>query len=292
MKRGISLVALIITIIVMVILTGAVIISAINVPNNASITVFRTNVATVQDAVTIKMLNNLAENATNYNENARWIGIADGYTIDDIANPPTFDIQINGVATVKLDASLKVNLSITDEEFGKYYVSQNGTVYHHGYTENGVTYYNGTASSVALTSIIITRQPTKTTYYAGNTVDMTGLEVIATYSDNTTEDVTNKVTFTPALEEATKSEGIKNIEVSYQGIKASNGIDLTFILGTLGEQITKDNYYDYVNYEPNGEEQWYIYYKGTVNGQEYIYLISKEKVETKSWSSYTQMLHK
>ena len=142
MKRGISLVALIITIIVLVILTGTVIMNAINIPSNANLTVFKTNVGSIQDAVTIKMLNNLTENAANYNENAKWIGVVEGYTIDDIASAPVFDKQINGVNVAALDVSLKDSLSITDEEFVKYYVSENGTIYHEGFDNDGDIYYN------------------------------------------------------------------------------------------------------------------------------------------------------
>ena len=61
-NKGISLVALIITIIVMVILTSAVVMVGINIPNNAQLVVFKTSVGNVQDAVTTKMLNNMLNN--------------------------------------------------------------------------------------------------------------------------------------------------------------------------------------------------------------------------------------
>lgn len=48
------------------------------------------------------------------------------------------------------------------------------------------------------TGILITAAPTKTAYTAGQALDLTGLRVTATYSDNTTEDITSQCTFTPA----------------------------------------------------------------------------------------------
>lgn len=48
------------------------------------------------------------------------------------------------------------------------------------------------------TGILITAAPTKTAYTAGQALDLTGLKVTATYSDNTTEDITSQCTFTPA----------------------------------------------------------------------------------------------
>lgn len=47
------------------------------------------------------------------------------------------------------------------------------------------------------TGILVTAAPTKTAYTAGQALDLTGLRVTATYSDNTTEDITNQCTFAP-----------------------------------------------------------------------------------------------
>lgn len=48
------------------------------------------------------------------------------------------------------------------------------------------------------TRITVTSPPTKTKYTAGQALDLTGIVVTATYSDNTTEDITSQCTFTPA----------------------------------------------------------------------------------------------
>jgi type II secretory pathway pseudopilin PulG len=58
-KKGISLVALVITIIVLIILTAAVVITGINVPSNAEEAVANYNLTVVQDAVTIYAMNQM-----------------------------------------------------------------------------------------------------------------------------------------------------------------------------------------------------------------------------------------
>ena len=145
-RKGISLVALVITIIVLVVLTGAVVITGVNVPQQGELAVFKSNVSNVQDAVTLKMLNNMVEHADIKNDNVKWVGVARGYSEQNIANPPTFRTKINGVDTVALDESLKNDIQITEEEFEKYYVDVKGTVYHKGFSYEGVTYYNANAS--------------------------------------------------------------------------------------------------------------------------------------------------
>lgn len=66
------------------------------------------------------------------------------------------------------------------------------------YTENGVTKIveqlinvNAKAADVKLTSIAITKAPSKTNYTEGNTFSKTGMVVTATYSDGTKKEVTN-----------------------------------------------------------------------------------------------------
>lgn len=65
------------------------------------------------------------------------------------------------------------------------------------YTYNGVTKTATQNITVAtLSSIAVTTQPTKTTYYVGEIFDPSGMIVTATWSDNTTSTVTN-YTYTP-----------------------------------------------------------------------------------------------
>lgn len=64
MKKGISLVALIITIIVLIILTAAVIWSGADTPEQTKLSVFYNDISTLQDAVTLKILSNVADMET------------------------------------------------------------------------------------------------------------------------------------------------------------------------------------------------------------------------------------
>ena len=297
-RKGISLVALVITIIVLVMLTGAVVITGINVPQQGQLAVFKNNVSNVQDAVTLKMLNNMVDKISNRNENVKWIGVVSGYTEASIGNAPKFgeEKQINGVDVAALDTSLREGISIKEEEFAKYYVDAKGIVYHTGFTYDGVTYYNANTSTgeagteKTLRSIAITTELTKKEYKVGETVDVSGLVVTATYSDGSTANVTNSCTFEPTLAQATASAGDNiQIEVSYGGKKATKKITIKVTnvqVGTaLGSQITADNYGQAVNYVANGKEDWQIYYKGEVSGEEYVFLIASSGVGTKRWIS-------
>ena len=66
-KKGISLVALVITIIVLIILTAAVVITGINVPTNAEKAVRDYNLTVVQDAVTLYVMNNMFASIEAFN---------------------------------------------------------------------------------------------------------------------------------------------------------------------------------------------------------------------------------
>lgn len=82
----------------------------------------------------------------------------------------------------------------------------NGTVLTSSDTSVGVNYTEGSvtkSTTVAigvkeLASIAVTHLPTKTSYHAGETLDLTGIVVTATYDDSSTIDVTNNCTFSPA----------------------------------------------------------------------------------------------
>ena len=63
-KKGISLVALVITIIVLIILTGAVVITGVNVPQGGQQAVTDYNFGMVQDAVTLYIMNEISEDPT------------------------------------------------------------------------------------------------------------------------------------------------------------------------------------------------------------------------------------
>ena len=234
-RKGISIVSLVITIIVLIVLSGAVIMTGVNVPNNAQLAVFKSNVTTVQEAVTMKMLNNRLEYINS--ENAKWIGVASGYTEANIENAPVFNRQVNGVNVVALDASLKSSIVISDEEFAKYYVDENGIVYHEGYTANGVTWYNVNTNSIDVASVVIKSMPSKTTAYSGGEVNAEGMVVEVTYSDGSKQEVTSGMTFTPNLKEATLGKEIGDsveITVSYGGKPAEEKIEVEIVNAIFG----------------------------------------------------------
>lgn len=132
MKKGISLVALVITIIVLIILTAAVFITGASTPSTAKIAVFKSDAANVQDAVTLYRLNYMAENAGQ---------LPPLYAADATATP------INSVAYYPINvASSTLNLTGIDVTDGNWLVSENGVVMHKTGFKNTVdsttTYYN------------------------------------------------------------------------------------------------------------------------------------------------------
>ena len=73
--------------------------------------------------------------------------------------------------------------------------------------------------------IAVTTQPNKKTYYIGEAFDPAGMVVTATFADDTTENVTNGCTFSPA----TIAKGTTAITVNYQraGIKKTASVPVT-----------------------------------------------------------------
>ncbi len=68
------------------------------------------------------------------------------------------------------------------------------------YSENGRTRsveQEIAVVAVALSSIAFTTNPTKTAYYVGDELDLTGASITATYNNGDTADVTEQCTFTP-----------------------------------------------------------------------------------------------
>lgn len=93
-------------------------------------------------------------------------------------------------------------------------------------------YNSGTQSPVYMfkkvnrpVSIEITTDPTKTSYKCGETIDLDGMVVTATYSDASTEDVTASVT-TNATEVLAHVGSGKTVTVSYMGLTDSFSIDV------------------------------------------------------------------
>ena len=152
-KKGISLVALVITIVVMIILSGAVVITGINVPQNAQLAVFHNNIGIMQEATTTKMLNNRLKYVSERSELYKWVDVIEGYTEESAAGgiEPTFAVnaegKYNGQAVAALSNVVINSTSISEEEGSKYYVDRDGIVYHEGKDINGQIHFNQTSQT-------------------------------------------------------------------------------------------------------------------------------------------------
>ena len=74
-----------------------------------------------------------------------------------------------------------------------------------------------------LSSISITANPSKTEYYKGESLDLTGIAVTATYTSGRTEDVTSSITSSPVSGTSLTEFGSQTVTVSY----AENGVTKT-----------------------------------------------------------------
>ena len=70
--------------------------------------------------------------------------------------------------------------------------------------------------AATLTGITVDTPPTKTSYKIDETLDLSGIKVIASYDNETTKDVTSQCTFNPANGSSFNTTGNQNISISYQ----------------------------------------------------------------------------
>lgn len=82
-----------------------------------------------------------------------------------------------------------------------------------------------------LDHISVTTPPTKTAYKIGEPVDLTDMVVTATYTDESTENVTSKCTFNPASGATLDSSGDQNIAISYSGKNTTQAITVASVTG-------------------------------------------------------------
>lgn len=88
-----------------------------------------------------------------------------------------------------------------------------------------ITYSTSFAVNVTrvLSSISITSNPSKTTYYKGEVLDLSGISVRAMYNSGATADVTSNITSSPAIGTTFDKYGNQSITVSY----TENGVTKT-----------------------------------------------------------------
>ena len=91
--------------------------------------------------------------------------------------------------------------------------------------EDTITYSAAQSITVkrVLTGLSITTQPAKTSYYKGDTLDLTSMVVTATFSSGASEDVTSGCSFNPAAGSALSSYGTVTVTVTYN----ENGVTKT-----------------------------------------------------------------
>ncbi len=99
---------------------------------------------------------------------------------------------------------------------------------------NSTLTINAYVPTATLTSIAVTKQPTKTTYFKGEAFDATGLEVTATYSDDSTEVVENYT----LSGNSTAATGTITVTVTYDGETATFTITVTQITVTFKDGDT------------------------------------------------------
>ena len=127
--------------------------------------------------------------------------------IEVVTNPTKtcyFENEKLSVAGIKVDAVYSDNSrkDITSEV--TYSPVDGTTLTTLGIQEVTVSYqeqivkFNIEVKKIELENIMVTKMPTKTQYYAGDTLDTTGIEVTASYSDGSTKVVTDECTFSPA----------------------------------------------------------------------------------------------
>ena len=103
--------------------------------------------------------------------------------------------------------------------------------------------FDVTVQNVTLSGIAIASNPTKTSYFVGDTLDATGLKLTATYNNGTTQTITGGFTCTPT---ALSTAGAQTVTVNYGGKTATftvNVQDVTLSGIAIASNPTKTSYY-------------------------------------------------
>ena len=100
--------------------------------------------------------------------------------------------------------------------------------------EDAIVWVKSSLSEAALTGIAVTSPPAKTEYFVGDTLDLAGLAVTATYSDDTAKAVTGYTT-DPANGAVLNTAGIHAVTVSYTegGVTRTASFDVTVEPATI-----------------------------------------------------------
>lgn len=201
------------------------------------------NVALVVDGeVTLGNSEGNAVITAKYAGNGEYAASEASYTIDLKKLPINFSIPSESevAAGTKLTISTIEGAKLTYQFEGEDVVEVNTnttevTINKDCYIDVVASYKGATSEAQALytlkkavSSIAITGEPTKTEYFVGETFDRSALKATATYSDNTTEDITAKASWTITPETLTEA-GSKEVTVavSYDGVTAQQTYTVT-----------------------------------------------------------------
>lgn len=186
-----------------------------------------------------------------------------GYTIKASAGnggkiSPSGDVKIEKGKDAAFTFSANSGYAVSDVTVDGKKVVASGSYTFKAVSENhtisvSFKYVGGGGGSVTpsktLTKIEVTEQPTKTTYWKGDSFDTTGMEVTATYSDGSTRVLAaSEYSISPSV----MSKDTTKVTVSYGGktcdvpvtVKYVKGLDIERIDGRtwykVGETVTKD----------------------------------------------------
>ena len=240
------------------------------------------NVAFVLDGeVELQKKEGVATIKASYAGNDTYEKSEASYTIDLKKLPISFSIP-SGTAVV---AGTKVTLSTIEGATLMYQIDGGNPVdvnsnttditIEKGCTIEAVASYNGANEGAqatysikevkTITSFEISGTPTKTNYYVGEAFDYSGLKASATFSDNTTEDVTANATWTlnPAsFTDATQNE--VTVTATYEGATDTK----TYPVTVTSIENTKETAYtvaEAIKLIDNGKTDVWVYVKGIVS---------------------------
>lgn len=123
--------------------------------------------------------------------------------------------------SVDIDRPLK----LTDTQFTVSYKEN-------GHTRTAIQPIVVQTIPVVLSSIAITTAPTKTVYYEGDALDLSGIVVTATYSDGSEVNVTEDCTFSP-VNGATLSTENTDVTVSFTDDEVTKTADVAITVATV-----------------------------------------------------------
>ncbi len=142
-KRGITLVALIITMVVMAIFVSSIVFLGVGAIEEAQLAEFNSRVSKVEEAVNLSISANLLKYAENELDFYQWVGVIEGYTESDAQNSTALQVtkDIDGISVYRVETDILDKLKITENQ-NNYYIDIDGTAYYDYYMYKSATYYN------------------------------------------------------------------------------------------------------------------------------------------------------